>query len=67
MLDNLAIFASFVPQFTPIKILPWQEKKNDTNDNGKLRQEFEMRKNKTILSSLFIGKCTLFSVSEHLA
>ena len=28
MLDNLATFASFVSQFTPIKILPWQEKKN---------------------------------------
>ena len=25
-----------------------------------------MRKNKKMISSLFIGKCTIFSVSEHL-
>ena len=46
MLNNLATFASFVSQFTPIKILPWQKKKKDNNydtgDNDKLRQEFEM-------------------------
>ena len=51
-LDNLATFASFVSQFTPIKILPWREKKNDSKDNDKLRQEFEMQKTKTSLSSL---------------
>ena len=53
-LDNLATFASFVSQFTPIKILPWQEKKDnnyDTDDNDKLRQEFEMWMSKTFLSS----------------
>ena len=55
MLNNLATFASFVSQFTPIKILPWQKKKKDNNydtgDNDKLRQEFEMWMRKTFLSS----------------
>ena len=65
-LDNLATFASFVSQFTPIKILPWREKKNDSKDNDKLRQEFEMQKTKTSLSSLWIGKRTFIFMSEHL-
>ena len=55
MLDNLATFASFVSQLTPMKIFPWQEKKKDNNydtdDTDKLRQEFEMWMSKTFLSS----------------
>ena len=57
MLDNLATFASFVSQFTPIKILPWQEKKDnnyDTYDTYKLRQECEMWMRKTFLSSQWV-------------
>ena len=60
MLDNLATFASFVSQFTPIKILLWQEKKDtnydtdDTDDTDKLRQEFEMWMSKTLLSSQWV-------------
>ena len=57
MLDNLATFASFVSQFTPIKILLWQEKKDnnyDTDDTDKLRQEFEMWMSKTFLSSQWV-------------
>ena len=59
-LDNLESFASFVSQFTPIKILPWQEKKNnnnyDTTDNEKLCQEFEMRISKTFF--FLFNECT---------
>ena len=54
VLANTATFASFVSQFTPIKILPWQEKKEynyDTDDNDKVRQEFEKLMSKTFLSS----------------
>ena len=58
MLDNLATFASFVSQFTPIKILPWREKKKDNNydtdDTDKLRQECEMWMRKTSLSSQWV-------------
>ena len=57
MLDNLATFASFVSQFTPIKILLWQEKKDnnyDIDDTDKLRQEFEMWMSKTFLSSQWV-------------
>ena len=63
MLDNLATFASFVSQFTPIKILVWQEKKDtnydtddtdNTDDTDKLRQEFEMWMSKTFLSSQWV-------------
>ena len=47
MLDNLTKFASFVSQFTPMKVVFCQKKDNhndyndDNNDNYQWRQEFE--------------------------
>ena len=53
MLDNLAIFASFVSVYAnkDFTLAGKKDNKYDTDDNYKLRQEFEMWMSKTFLSS----------------